>query len=73
MIRSNEIKAQMKRKGIIQSELAKRIGINPSTLNRKINDVDGNKMTISEAARMCRELDLPREKVADIFFAEELA
>ena len=70
MVRTNEIKAQMKRKGMIQNDLAKQMEMDPSTLNRKINDTDGEKMTIKEVARMCKVLDLPMEQVADIFFAE---
>ena len=72
MIRTNEIKAQMKRKGMIQGDLAKRMDMNPATLSRKINDTDGVKMTINEAARMCKELDLPKEQWSEIFFAEKL-
>ena len=73
MIRTNEIKAQMKRKGMIQGDLAKRMNMDPSTLNRKINNEDGDKITVREVTRMCKELDLQKEQVADIFFAEELA
>lgn len=70
MVQTNEIKAQMKRKGMIQNELAKQMDMDPSTLNRKINDTDGEKITIKEVARMCKVLDLPKEQVADIFFAD---
>ena len=72
MVRTNEIKAQMKRKGMIQGDLAKRMSMDPSTLNRKINNEDGDKMTVSEAEKMCKALDLPREQWTDIFFAEKL-
>lgn len=41
MVDTREIKAQIRRKGTTQEELAKMIGINPSTLSRKINNEKG--------------------------------
>ena len=73
MIQTNEIKAQMKRKGIIQTELAKSLKMNPSTLSRKLSNTNGTRITVDEATRIGEALELSRKQCLDIFFADELA
>lgn len=73
MVRTREIKAQMQREGITQHELARRIKINPSTLNRKINNEDGGKLTLKEAQRIADALKIPDEERVNIFFAKSVA
>jgi len=72
MVKSNEIKAQMKRKGVTQEELAKRLSMNPSTLNRKINNTDGSKITVKEANELAEALEFPKSVLVTIFFADKL-
>lgn len=72
MIKSNEIKAQMKRMGVTQEELAKKMCMNPSTLNRKINNRDGGKITVKEANQLAEALEFPKSVLVTIFFADEL-
>lgn len=69
MIRTNELKAQMVRLNMTQKELAKIIGMDPATLNRKINNEVGSVMTIKEANEIAQALKIPRESMTDIFFA----
>lgn len=69
MIKTNEIKAQMQRVGMTQSKLAEKMGINPSTLNRKINNEEGENLTVQEANKMILFLNLPKESITEIFFA----
>ena len=69
MFRENELKAQMVRRGVSQEELAKALGINASTLWRKIR-ADGN-FTRNEISTMIDFLEL--EDPDSIFFAKELA
>ena len=69
MIRTNELKAQMVRINMTQKELAKIIGMDPATLNRKINNEAGSVMTIKEANEIAQALKIPRESMTDIFFA----
>lgn len=73
MIRTNEIKAQMKRIGITQTKLAEILKMNPSTLNRKINNLDGENLTVKEATEMIIALQIPKELIENIFFAPKLA
>ena len=54
MVNTREIKAQIRRVGTTQEELAKKLGINPSTLNRKINNEEGQQLTVKEATDMAR-------------------
>jgi len=73
MVNTREIKAQMKRAGFTQKELAQHIGMDPSTLNRKINNEEGTVLTVKEANQIAFALDIPRESMTDIFFASQLA
>lgn len=73
MVNTREIKAQMQRKGMTQVMLAQKMGINPSTLNRKINNEKGDNLTVKEAVEMAEALDFPRNEITDIFFASRLA
>lgn len=73
MVKTNELKAQMKRIGMTQETLARKMGIDPSTLNRKINNAGGEKITVAEANKIAEALEFPRTELVGIFFANELA
>lgn len=73
MVNTREIKAQMQRKGMTQAMLAQKLGINPSTLNRKINNEEGENLTVKEANEMAIALEFPRNEITEIFFASQLA
>ena len=73
MVKVNEIKAQMRRQGITQAKLAGILEMNPSTLNRKINNIDGENLTVKEATKIIAALQIPNELIESIFFAKELA
>lgn len=73
MVKVNEIKAQMRRQGITQAKLAGILELNPSTLNRKINNIDGENLTVKEATKIIAALQIPNELIESIFFAKELA
>lgn len=73
MIRTEKIKRQMRSAGITQEQLANRLGIDPSTLNRKINNADGCKISVREANEIASILNFRKDELTDIFFAEELA
>lgn len=72
MVKTNEIKAQMKRVGLTQETLAQKMKINPSTLNRKINNASGDKITVAEANKLVEVLQFPKTELLNIFFAKEL-
>ena len=69
MINVMELKAQLKRTGMTQASLAEKVGMNPATLNRKINNVEGETLTVKEATDIAKSLDIPKEKLTFIFFA----
>jgi len=73
MVDTKELKAQMKRADMTQVELAKQIGIDPSTLNRKINNEEGETLTVKEAFSIAEALNIPRFLLSDIFFVKKLA
>lgn len=73
MIDVKEIKAQLKRAGMTQTDLARSVGVDPSTLNRKINNAEGETLTVKEAARIAETLKIPRDMLTNIFFASQLA
>ena len=73
MVKVNEIKAQMRRQGITQAKLAGILELNPSTLNRKINNIDGENLTVKEATKIIAALQIPNELIESIFFAKALA
>lgn len=73
MVNTREIKAQIRRAGTTQEELAKKLGINPSTLNRKINNEEGQQLTVKEATDMAHALEIPRDQLLTIFFAVSVA
>lgn len=70
MVKVNEIKAQMKRVGITQEKLAEKMGINQATLNRKVNNREGDNLTVKEVTNMVLILQFKRENITDVFFGE---
>lgn len=73
MVDVKEIKAQLKRVGMTQTELARSVEMDPSTLNRKINNSEGETLTVKEATRIAETLKIPRDMLTNIFFASRLA
>lgn len=69
MFKENEFRAQVVRAGKTNKELASYLGIDESTLYRKIK-AEGN-FTREEINKMIIFLNI--EKPAEIFFAQELA
>lgn len=61
-----KLKSKMVEKGLNVETLACRIGIDKSTLYRKLNE--GEKITIGEALKIKAELNLTDNDAKDIFF-----
>lgn len=59
----NKIKGRMVELGYTQELLAKKFGVDTSTINRKINYSDGSKITVAEAQKLIDilEIDNPME------------
>ena len=63
----NKLKGKIVEKGINVSDLATVLGINKSTLYRKLKN-NGENISIREAVGMINELDLSAEEANEIFF-----
>ena len=72
MVDIKEIKAQLKRAGMTQTELARSVEMDPSTLNRKINNSEGETLTVKEATQIAETLKIPRDMLTNIFFASRI-
>lgn len=68
----NKLKGKIVEKGINVSDLAKVLGINKSTLYRKLKN-NGENISIREAVGMINELDLSVEEANEIFFNQFVA
>lgn len=68
----NKLKGKIVEKGINVSDLATVLGINKSTLYRKLKN-NGENISIREAVGMINELDLSAEEANEIFFNQFVA
>ncbi len=71
MINVLKLKAKMVECGVTQKQLANELGIDPTSLNRKINDKDGKFLTVKEANEIAEFLKISDPK--DYFFTTIIA
>lgn len=72
MINVNKLKGKIVEKGITVGILAKEIGIDQSTLYRKLKK-NGDDITIKEANLIMKTLNLTIEEANEIFFTHNVA
>lgn len=67
MIMFNNLNAELSRRGMTQKELASKIGINPSTLSKKMNGIQD--FTLPEAKRIKQILsvDISIDELFSVF------
>lgn len=70
MVNVNKIKGKMTEKEINAETMAKELGINKSTFYRKLNS-GGSNFSVGEAFIISMRLNLTKDEVNDIFFAQE--
>lgn len=68
----NKLKGKIVENGLNVSQLASSMGIDKTTLYRKLTS-NGDTLTISEAEKIARTLNLSMEDVNAIFFADFVA
>lgn len=68
----NKLKGKIVEKGLNVETLARRIGIDRSTLYRKLNK-QGDTLTVREVNIICKELGLSKDEAMDIFFRNVVA
>lgn len=72
VINANTIlKAKMVENGMTQEQLSQRLGIDRSTLNRKLKNIDS--FTVGEAKLLRNVLNLSSNEAVDIFFSQNVA
>ena len=65
----SELLGIIKSKNLRQEDLARRINMNPSTLNLKLNNK--SEFTQSQMKRICKVLDIPLNNLSKVFFCLE--
>lgn len=72
MVNVNKLKGKIVEQGMNVEKLAKKIGIDKSTLYRKLQD-EGESITIKEASLIIEVLKLTTEEAHSIFFHQYVA
>lgn len=68
----NKLKGKIVEKGLSVTEVAMKIGIDRSSLYRKLNN-EGETLTIKEANLIVKVLEIPPNEALEIFFGEIVA
>ena len=72
MVNVNKLKGKIVENELNIAGLADRIGLDRSTLYRKLN-LEGETFTIKEANLICSELKLSTQEAMEIFFSQVVA
>lgn len=72
MINTDKLRGKIVERRMTLGEVAKKVGISPSTLSKRLNH-RGGAFTIDEAEKIARVLQLSCEELNNIFFAEHVA
>lgn len=72
MVNINKLKGKVVEQGMTIETLAHKIGIDKSTLYRKMNN-KGETFTIKEASLICKILNLSGQEATAIFFSQYVA
>lgn len=72
MVNINKLRGKIVENGLSVEVLAERIGIDKSTLYRKMSN-SGETLTIKEANQICKELELSVDEATVIFFSNLVA
>lgn len=68
----NKLRAKIVERGLSIELVAKEIGIDRSSLYRKLNNA-GETLTIKEANKIVEVLEIPANEAVDIFFGNTVA
>lgn len=72
MVNINKLRGKIIENGLSVKDLADKLEMDRSTLYRKMNS-EGDTMTISDAEKISKILDLSLDEVNSIFFSEYVA
>lgn len=68
MVNINKIKGRMKEMELTQKEVAEKLGVDTSTLNRKLNDTSGARISILELLKLKEILKIHEKELNEFFF-----
>lgn len=68
MVNSKKLKAKLKELNLTQEEAARKMKINPATFNKKINNEEGDTLTVKEVEKLSKILGLQRKDLSEYFF-----
>lgn len=71
MINTNKIKGRMAELNLTQKDLAKAMGLSPSTISQKITGA--RPVTLDEAEAFASVLKIENEQFSEFFFAKQIA
>lgn len=72
IVNINKLRGKIVERGITIEQLANQIGVDRSTLYRKMNN-EGESFTIKEANMICKALKLTGQEATAIFFSQYVA
>ena len=72
MVNINKLKGKIVERGMTIKDVADRMGVNKSTVYRKISD-DGRTLTVKDANMLFEILELTTEEATAIFFSQHVA
>lgn len=72
MVNINKLKGKIVERGMTIKDVADRMGVNESTVYRKISD-DGRTLTVKDANMLFEILELTTEEATAIFFSQHVA
>lgn len=70
MVSKNLLRAKIIANGFTSEEVAHKLGIDPSSLNQKMNPNNNRTFTVDEVGKLIKILNIPVEELQDIFFAD---
>lgn len=72
-MKANKLRAKIVERGLTIEKVADQMGINRSTLYRKIQDTSGRGFTVGDVRQLSEILVLSPADITDIFFSEGVA
>ena len=72
MVNVNKLRGRIVEKGLTIEQVAKKLGVNASTVYRKLAN-NGEGLTVGDANRLCKILELTGAEATAIFFSQVVA
>jgi len=73
MVKVNKLKAKIVERDLSIQTVAKQLGMNRSTLYRKLKNRSGDAFTVGEVRKLSEILQLTPNEITEIFFSGDVA